>query len=91
MVTFADGHVVRERIVAIDDERRRLAYAAVREGLIHHSASMQVFADSDGCSRFVWITDVLPDELTASIRPLVDQGTAALKRTLEDQARLSGL
>src|SRR6059058_4610539 len=55
VVTFADGQVVRERIVTIDDERRRVAYAAMRDGLTHHSASMQVIADGVGRSRFVWI------------------------------------
>ena len=83
VVTFAAGQVVRERIVAIDDERRRIAYAAVRDGLTHHSASMQVFVDGDGRSRFVWISDFLPDELAAAIRPLVEQGAAAIKQTLE--------
>ena len=84
-VTFAAGQVVRERIVAIDDERRRIAYAVVRDGLVHHNASMQVFADSEGRSQFVWISDFLPDELAASIYPLVEQGAAAIKRTLESQ------
>jgi uncharacterized protein YndB with AHSA1/START domain len=83
VVAFAAGQVVRERIVAIDDERRRIAYAAVRDGLTHHSASMQVFVDGDGRSRFVWISDFLPDELAAAIRPLVEQGAAAIKQTLE--------
>ncbi len=88
IVTFAGGQVVRERIVAIDDERRRVAYAVVRDGLTHHSASMQVFADGDGRSRFVWVSDFLPDDLAASIGPLVEQGAAAIKRTLDGQARL---
>jgi hypothetical protein len=83
VVTFANGLVVRERIVAVDDGRRRVAYAALREGLVHHSASMQVFAEGAGSSRFVWISDFLPDDLAASFAPLIDQGAAAMKRTLE--------
>jgi hypothetical protein len=89
IVTFADGAVVRERIVSIDDGRRRVAYAAVRDGVLHHSASMQVFAEGQGSSRFVWISDLLPDTLAASFGPLIDQGTAAMKRTLEGPARPS--
>jgi len=60
----------------------------MREGLVHHSASMQVFAESDGGgSRFVWISDFLPDDLAASFGPLIDQGTAAMRRTLEGAAQ----
>jgi carbon monoxide dehydrogenase subunit G len=82
-VTFADGSLVRERIVSIDDERRRVAYAVLREGVIHHSASMQVFPEAEGSSRFVWISDFLPDDLAASFAPLIEGGTAAMKRALE--------
>ena len=87
VVTFADGLAVRERIVAVDDERRRVAYAVLREGLVHHSASMQVFAEGAGSSRFVWISDFLPDGLAASFGPLIDQGAAAMKRALEGSDR----
>jgi uncharacterized protein YndB with AHSA1/START domain len=90
LVTFADGTIVMERIVAVDDEARRLAYSAVREGLAHHSASMQVFPESAESSRFVWISDVLPDEVAAAIGLLVDQGAAAAKRTLEESSRREG-
>ncbi|MBV9750272.1 MAG: SRPBCC family protein [Acetobacteraceae bacterium] len=89
VVTFAGGQVARERIVALDDERRRVAYGVVRDGLVHHSASMQVFADGAGCSSFVWISDFLPDDLMAAIRPRVEQGAAAIKRAMEDQTRRS--
>jgi carbon monoxide dehydrogenase subunit G len=87
IVTFADGTVVKERIIAVDDQRRRLAYSAVRAGLAHHSASMQVFAEGPASSRLVWITDVLPDEVAASVGPAIDQGTAAANRTLEGLGR----
>ena len=90
LVTFAGGQVVRERLVTIDEERRRVAYAVIRDGLSHHSASMQVFAEGKERSRFVWISDFLPDEMAASIGPLAEQGLAALKRTVEDQAWFSG-
>ena len=90
VVVFANGLVVRERIVAIDDERRRVAYAVLREGLVHHNASMQVFAEGPGSSRFVWISDFLPDGLVASFGPLIDEGAAALRRTLESPDRRGG-
>src|SRR4051795_3981066 len=60
-VTFANGFVVREEIVAIDDQHRRLAYRAVGGRATHHNASFQVFEVSSTRSRLKWITDVLPD------------------------------
>ncbi len=83
VVTFADGSSVRELIVDVDDGARRLAYAAVGGRTTHHHASMQVFAEGQGRSRVVWITDLLPHELSGPIAALVEQGAAAMKRTLE--------
>lgn len=90
VVTFANGLVVRERIVSVDDEKRRVAYAVLREGPVHHSASMQVFAEGAGGSRFVWISDFLPDGLAASFGPLIEQGAASMKRTLEGPGSRGG-
>jgi hypothetical protein len=83
IVTFANGMVVRELLVDIDDEARRFAYAAVGGLAKHHNASMQVFAEGEGRSRLVWITDLLPNELAGPIGALIEQGAVAMKRTLE--------
>lgn len=83
VVTFANGMVVRELIVTVDDDARRLAYASVGGRAMHHNASIQVFPDGAGGSRLVWITDVLPNDVAAPIRGLVEQGAAIMKRTLE--------
>ncbi len=83
VVTFANGMVVRELIVDLDHERRRFAYAAVGEGVTHHNASMQVFPDGADRCRLVWITDLLPEETAISVRPIIDQGIAIMKRVLE--------
>lgn len=85
VVRFANGLVAREVIVTIDDGARRFAYASVGGRATHHNASMQVFAEGEG-TRFVWITDVLPHELAAPIRELVEQGSRAMKETLERSA-----
>lgn len=82
IVTFANGLVARELIVDIDDKRRRVAYAVAGGRFTHHSASMQVLDEGGGGSRFVWISDFLPDERTEVVRSLVDQGCAALKAVL---------
>jgi hypothetical protein len=83
LVTFANGEVVRERIVDIDDRALRLAYAVVDWRTTHHNASFQVFPEGDARCRLVWITDLLPDTLASLIESLVEQGCAAIKRTLE--------
>ena len=58
IVTFSNGTVARELLVDCDDDRRRLVYAVISERLKQHSASAQVFAESDGRSRFIRIRDI---------------------------------
>jgi hypothetical protein len=95
IVTFANGEVVRERIVGVDSERRRLAYAVVEWRTSHHNASFQVVPDGRTGCRLVWITDLLPDSMTELVLPdsmtelvegFVDQGCTAIKRTLESSS-----
>ena len=83
LVTFADGTVVRERIVDVDDRRRRLAYAAVGWRATHHHASIQVFGDGGRRSRIVWIADLVPNELAALVDGMMEKGCAVIKQTLE--------
>jgi hypothetical protein len=86
-VQFANGMTVREQILDVDDEGRRVAYAALdAPGLTYHHASMQVDIAGPGRCAFVWITDFLPAEAAASLQPLIDQGAEALKRNLENAA-----
>ena len=82
-VTFANGMVVRELILDVNEEHRRVAYASVGGRATHHNASLQVFADGPGRSRIVWVTDLLPAELAPAIAGLMDQGCAAMQRQLE--------
>jgi hypothetical protein len=82
-VTFTNGMVARERIIDVDEQRRRIVYAVQGPPFTHHSASMQVFAEADGRSRFVWISDFLPAALASTVAPLIDEGCAALERNLE--------
>src|SRR5688572_33345847 len=60
VVTFANGMVVRELIVDIDDSRKRFVYAAVGENFQHHNASMHVLPEGENRCRLQWVTDVLP-------------------------------
>lgn len=84
VVTFADGTVVHELVVSLDDDARRIAYAVVDGSmdLVHHHASMQVCAEVGGRSRFVWITDVQPHSCAEPIAVMVDQGIQVIRRTL---------
>jgi hypothetical protein len=87
LVTFANGEVVRERIVDIDDRARRLAYAVVEWRTTHHNASFQVVSEGEGRCRLIWITDLLPDSLAELVGGFVEQGCVAIKQTLEISAR----
>ena len=89
IVSFANGLVARELLVAIDEPNRRLAYTVTGGKASHHHASAQVFAHGEGRSRFVWITDVLPDEFAAYIGSMMDQGGDAMKKTLEQKSPAS--
>lgn len=84
-VTFANGLVVQERIVTVDDQAHRIAYTVLGEMFEHHSASMQILPVDDAMCRFVWISDFLPDERTETVRPLVEQGSRAFAKNIEDR------
>jgi hypothetical protein len=90
LVTFANGVVVRERIVSIDDDRRRLAYAVVEWRATHYNASFQVFADGEDRTRIVWIADLLPHDLAALVEGLMTQGVVAMTQTLESAGVSAG-
>jgi hypothetical protein len=85
VVTFGNGMVARESIVAVDDDARRLVWSVVGGPMTHHNASAQVFREGPAASRFVWIADLLPDELAPHIAALIDEGLAVIKRTLEER------
>lgn len=84
-VTFANGLVVQERLVSIDEARRRVAYTVLDGPFTHHSAAMQLVQGDQG-ARFVWTSDFLPDAVAADVEPLVDAGCEAIKRALEQAA-----
>jgi carbon monoxide dehydrogenase subunit G len=86
VVTFGNGMVARELIVAVDDEAKRVAWSVVGGRMTHHNASAQVFPEGRGC-RFVWIADLLPHELAPLIATMIEQGMAVIKKTLEQTER----
>lgn len=83
VVTFANGLVARELIVAVDDQTRRLVWAVVGSQLLaHHNGAMQVLDEGSG-SRIVWTADVLPHDAAERVAGFMDLGCAAMKATLE--------
>jgi hypothetical protein len=85
-LTMPGGYRIREVIVSVDHEERRMAYSVV-EGqqlpLTYHHASFEVVADGPGRSRLVWTTDLLPHGLAPAVRARVERGIAEMRRTLE--------
>ena len=85
VVTFFTGAEARERLVSVDDDRRRLVYTVVESqlGLLHHQASVEVL-DGDGAPgcRLAWTSDVLPDEIAPVVGGLMEQGAAAIARAM---------
>jgi uncharacterized protein YndB with AHSA1/START domain len=82
-MTFADGKVVRERLIARDEQARRIVWAWEGEEVAHDNTSMQVFAENDGRSRLVWIHDTAPDELCGWLAAAMDQIGPQIRRSLE--------
>jgi hypothetical protein len=85
VVTFGNGLVVRELIVDLDEEARRLVWSVRGAQLTHHNASLQVFPEGDGRCRMVWIADLLPHEAAADIRTMIDEAARVMEKTLADR------
>jgi carbon monoxide dehydrogenase subunit G len=83
IVTFGNGMTAREQIVTLDERAMRLVWSATGGPLTHHSASVQVFPSNDGRARVVWIADLLPDEMRTPIAAMIDQGMAAMQKSLD--------
>jgi hypothetical protein len=86
IVTFFDGTVVREVLVDLDDDAHRLVWSIVGGPYTHHNGSAQVFSVEDERTRFVWTTDLLPNELAARTAQRMEQGTSAIKENLQSTA-----
>ena len=85
-VTFANGLVARELIVDVNQGERRVVWSSVGGRLTHHNASAQVFDEGPGQSPVVWVADLLPNEMAPVIAAMIEQGTRAMKTTLERAA-----
>jgi hypothetical protein len=86
IVTFGNGRIVREPIVTIDDQARRLVWTSEGGMAQHYNGAVQVTANVDGSSTVVWIADFLPDDITTAIAGAIDAGMAVMKKTLDASA-----
>ena len=83
VVTFFNGAVARERLISLDEEERRLVWSIVDGPFAHHNGAAQVHANEDGTTSFVWVADLLPDELAQVTGELMERGIDTVKQTLE--------
>lgn len=85
VLTMPDGAQVRELVLAVDHDIRRMAYTVVegqRLPLTYHHAAFQVFEEGEHC-RLVWVTDVLPHAMADVVRGRVERGIQEMKDVLE--------
>jgi carbon monoxide dehydrogenase subunit G len=85
-VTFANGLVVREAILSLDDERRRIAWTAEGGGVATHYNAALTVEPTDTGSHVLWTTDFLPNAQRESIAAMQDQALRSMKRALESDA-----
>lgn len=79
---------LRELIVTVDDEHRRVAYSVQESpfNFAHHHSSMQVIPNGE-TTKFVWWTDVKPDETAPVLAQAIDQSVDSIRQAIDDRGR----
>ena len=85
IVTFGNGMVVREDIVAVDDAAQRVVWAISGQQFQHYNGAAHVERTNDGDTGFVWTVDLLPDEMAAGVEEMMEAGIAVIKSTFEQR------
>jgi len=83
IVTFANGMVVREPIVTLDDEARRLVWTAEGGRARHYNAAVQVSELDGGLTSVVWTADFLPEDIAGALGQMIEAGMAAMQQALD--------
>jgi Polyketide cyclase / dehydrase and lipid transport len=83
VVTFANGVTLREPIVTLDDEARRLVWTHDGGRARHYNGALQVSELGDGMTSVVWTADFLPDDIGGYMSKAIEAGMAAMQRTLD--------
>lgn len=87
IVTFFNGATARERLVERNEEERRLVWSIVDGPYTHHNGAAQVIANEDGTTRFVWIADLLPNEMAEMTGEMMERSVETVKQSLEASAK----
>jgi hypothetical protein len=83
VVTFVNGVTLREPIVTLDDEARRLVWTAEGGRTRHYNAALQVSELPNGLTSIVWTADFLPDDIRGYLLQAIEAGMAAMQRSLD--------
>jgi polyketide cyclase/dehydrase/lipid transport protein len=83
-VTFANGAIVTEQIVSLDDDERRLAYTILERAAEHHHASFEVLPHEDGAT-VIWTTDVLRGPVAETFRATMVAAVPVIATSLENR------
>jgi uncharacterized protein YndB with AHSA1/START domain len=91
-VSFANGLVVVEPIVSMNDHLRRLVWTAQggSSEITHYNAAVQVYPREIGGTRVVWMADVLPHEAAEQIATMMKAGASAMTGALARLAADAG-
>ncbi len=80
VVTFVNGVMLREPIVSLDDEARRLVWTHEGGRARHYNGALEVSELPDGSTSVVWTADFLPDDIHGYFSQAIDAGMAAMQR-----------
>ena len=83
VVTFVNGVTLREPIVTVDDEARRLVWTHEGGRARHYNGALEVSELADGSTSVVWTADFLPDDIGGYLRQAIDAGMAAMQQSLD--------
>jgi Polyketide cyclase / dehydrase and lipid transport len=89
VVTFANGVTLREPIVTLDDEARRLVWTHDGGRARHYNGALQVSELGDGMTSVVWTADFLPDDIGGYMSKAIEAGMAAMQQSLDRLATAS--
>lgn len=84
-VTFANGLVVREPIITLDDDARRLVWSVEGIHMTHYNAAVQVSETPDG-TKLTWTVDFLPDDAAPHQDAVMATGMGIMQQTLDKLA-----
>jgi hypothetical protein len=83
IVTFINGMVLREPIVTLDDEARRLVWTAEGGRTSHYNAALLVSELANGVTSVLWTADFLPDDAGDFLSKAIKAAMAAMQRSLD--------